>query len=41
VKPYHILELEKDGETYGIYFPAYELAAIESLTLLKAEEPEK
>ena len=41
VKPYHILELEKDGETYGIYFPAYELASIEGLTLLKAEEPEK
>ena len=27
----HILELEVDGETYGIYFPAYELDAVKAL----------
>jgi hypothetical protein len=36
-KPYHILELEKDGETWGIYFPCYELPTFEVLTGLKAE----
>ena len=36
-KPYHILELEKDGETWGIYFPCYDLKTIEVLTGLKAE----
>lgn len=37
-KPYYILELEKDGETYGIYFPCYELPTFEALTLLHAED---
>lgn len=37
VKPYHILEIEHAGETYGIYFPCYELPAFEYLTGLKAE----
>ena len=36
-KPYHILELEKDGEIWGIYFPCYDLATFEVLTGLKAE----
>jgi hypothetical protein len=40
VKPYYILELEKDGEEYGIYFPSYELPTFESLTLLHAENPD-
>lgn len=40
VKPYHILELERDGEVYGIYFPSYELPTFESLTLLRAENPD-
>ena len=38
MKPYHVLEIERDGETYGIYFPCYELAVFECLTGLKAEE---
>lgn len=36
-KPYHILELEHNGETWGIYFPCYELPIFEKLTGLKAE----
>ena len=40
VKPYYILELERDGEEYGIYFPSYELPTFESLTLLHAENPD-
>lgn len=36
-KPYHILELEKDGQLWGIYFPCYDLATFEVLTGLKAE----
>ena len=38
VKPYYILEYEQDGETYGIYFPPYELSVFESLTGLTAQE---
>jgi len=38
VKPYHILEIEHEGEIFGIYFPCYELSVFESLTGLKAEE---
>jgi len=37
-KPYHILEIERNGEKYGIYFPCYEIDAIERLTQLKAEK---
>ena len=37
-KPYYILEIEKDGETYGIYFPCYELPTFEALTGLTATE---
>lgn len=36
-KPYHILELEHNGEIWGIYFPCYELPIFEKLTGLKAE----
>ena len=34
---YHILELELDGEIYGVYFPPYERPAFEAATGLKAE----
>ena len=37
-KPYHILTLEHEGETMGIYFPCYELDTFEILTGLKAEK---
>ena len=30
------LELEHEGETWGIYFPCYELPVFEELTGLKA-----
>ena len=36
-KGYHILELELDGELWGIYFPCYELPTFEEVTGLKAE----
>lgn len=35
-KPYYILEIEKDNQTFGIYFPCYELDTIENLTGLTA-----
>ena len=38
VKPHHVLELEQDGETFGIYFPAYELPTFEQLTGLRATQ---
>lgn len=34
---YHILEFERDGEAWGIYFPSYELPAFEAVTHLRAE----
>ncbi len=37
-KPHYILEIEKDGETYGIYFPCYELPTFEALTGLTVTE---
>ena len=37
IPSYFILELEHGGETWGIYFPNYELPAIEELTGLQAE----
>ncbi len=37
-KSYHILELEREGRLYGIYFPCYELPVFEKLTGLTAEE---
>lgn len=36
-KPYHILELEHNGEIWGIYFPSYELPEFEKVTGLTAE----
>lgn len=36
-KPYYILELEHEGETWGIYFPCYELDVFEQATGLTAE----
>ena len=36
-KGYHILELEINGELWGIYFPCYELMVFEEITGLKAE----
>ena len=36
-KPYHILEFEHAGETWGIYFACYDLPAFEAVTGLKAE----
>ncbi len=37
MKYYHILEFVYEGETWGIYFPCYELPEYEKLTGLKAE----
>lgn len=37
MKTYYILELEHDGELWGIWFPCYELPTFEVLTGLKAE----
>ncbi len=36
-KNYYILEINCDNESYGIYFPCYELPAFEELTGLKAQ----
>ena len=36
-KPYHILEIERDGQSFGLYFPCYELEVLEELTGLRAE----
>lgn len=36
-KPYYILELDHNGETWGIYFPSYELPTVEALTGLHPE----
>ena len=38
VKGYHVLEISKAGETYGLYFPAYERHIVEKITNLTAEE---
>ncbi len=35
-KCYYILEIDRDGESWGIYFPCYELPVFEKLTGLKA-----
>lgn len=39
-KPFHILEIERDGEQFGVYFPCYELQAFESVTGLTAATEE-
>lgn len=38
LKPYYVLEADRDGESWGIYFPCYELDVFEKLTGIKAEE---
>lgn len=38
IKPYYILEFEREGELWGIYFPCYELPAFTELTGLSVEE---
>ena len=38
VSPYYILELTKEGKTWGIWFPAYELSAFETATGLTPEQ---
>ena len=38
MKPYYILELERDGERFGIYFPPYELETFEKLSGLRVSE---
>lgn len=40
-KQYHVLELEHDGERYGIWFPPYELPVFEELTGLRASAEEE
>ena len=37
-KTYGILELERNGQSYGLYIPCYELPRIEKLTGLTAKE---
>lgn len=37
-KPYHVLEFEGHGDTWGLYFPCYELPIMEKLTGLSAQE---
>lgn len=39
-KPYYILELIADGESYGIYFPSYEIDSLRALTGLEIAENE-
>ncbi len=36
-KCYHIVEIQYNGETYGIYIPSYELPVFERLTGIKAQ----
>ena len=36
-KQYHILEINHNGETFGIYIPCYELTVFEELTGIKAQ----
>ena len=40
-KPYYVLVFEHEGEEYGVYFPKSELPTFESLTLLKAIDPQE
>ncbi|MBQ1212500.1 MAG: hypothetical protein IIX69_03665 [Clostridia bacterium] len=37
-KNYHILEVESNGQLWGIYFPSYELPLFEALSGMKADE---
>ena len=36
-RPYHILEVDHNGQQWGIYFPCYELPFFEYITGMKAE----
>ena len=36
-KPYHILEICHEGQTFGLYFPCYELETVEKITGVRAE----
>ena len=38
VKPYYVLTVEHDGETYGIYLPPYELPVFERLAEISADK---
>lgn len=40
-KPYYILEAEIRGQTWGVYFPGYELPTMEALTGLYAGEKDE
>ena len=40
-KPHYILELTRGDESWGIYFPCYELPAFEELTGKEAPKPKK
>lgn len=40
VRSYHVLEVEKDGEMWGIYFPCYELPTVEAVTGMGAQDPD-
>ena len=35
LKPYHILEIERNNQLFGLYFPCYELETVEKLTGLR------
>lgn len=37
IKPFYALEINRNGERFGIYFPCYELPAFERVTGLRAE----
>lgn len=37
-KRYHIVEVNRNGQAYGIYIPCYELPVFEKLTKLKAQD---
>lgn len=37
-KPYYILQGERDGQEFAIYFPSYELPVFENLTGLQAQD---
>lgn len=39
IKPYHILEFDHNGETWGLYFPNYELPIFEKTTELQHKSP--
>lgn len=40
-KPYYVMEIERDGELFGLYIPSYELEIFERLTGKIAQKEEK